>query len=497
MKKRVGMSGLTICLATCLALWGTHPAASESIEKRSSFSGQAISSRIADRTEEAWLLWKLGRKKEAREVALPLLEKNPDNPELMPLCASIYLDSGDMREARALIERMETLPGADPKSILEFKGTLLTLEGKPREAIGIYRTLLKDHPENWDYQRSYAALLATLNLWQESKEAYNDALGNEIRRHEIIWDYREVNQQASAAFDADYEYVLAPESLREYRLHQQLSVWLHPQFRFVARAIEEEYTKPTLGDAQKILKSIAGHYFRGDWLLNEYVMISPYLETDYMGGHAYQEEGCTLLFDSSVFNSNTGFYCGHLVRSPVESLVKIGRSNKFWTVNELKRFYPFVFGNLFELEWYWVRPEMNQVNGEPYLGYKLWDDVYGEVVLLERPHLSFNFHYKHAKWFEPFDGAEQVLDFIKAEEVYYGGFYMEERIGNIARVWGSISRTYDHKRRFYSTISNGGADLWIGNNIIMTFMYEYGYNVNGTLGPGCVQVMTTKLKVLF
>ena len=427
---------------------------------------------------------------------MPLLKKHPGNVELMQLGAMMYLEDGDLEEAREVIERLEAATG-DTTSLKEMKGALLSREGKGEEALEIFRALMKEYPDNWNYRREYAELYRRLGLWSEAKDAYYSVLENDSRRHEIIWDYKQILQEGSSVVDTNFEYIHAPESLREYTIEERVSLWAHRRVRVSASLYEEIYKKPPLGDADKILELIPGHMLKTDWILNGMVMLSGYWEVSYLDSHDFHETGISMHYEGEGFNSETGYRNNHLIRSPVESFKKKGRSDMFYTANEINQYYPFIFGNLFDLTWYRVRPETNQINGEESLGHRLVCDVFANVVILEKPYLSFNFHYKHAYWDEPFDRAQEVLDFIEAEEVYYGGFYFEHNIGEIMKFSGSITRTYDHKRDFYSTLSLASIEFWLRDNVQLLFSYEYDYNASGTLGQGDVQVMQTRARVLF
>ncbi|MDD2752285.1 MAG: hypothetical protein PHN59_04070, partial [Candidatus Omnitrophica bacterium] len=122
---------------------------------------------------------------------------------------------------------------------------------------------------------------------------------------------------------------------------------------------------------------------------------------------------------------------------------------------------------------------------------------YFSYTAWRQPYIAFNFHCKLTRWHKSFDGAEQVLDYIGAEHIYYGGFYLEKRFGKMLEVSASLSRAYDVKRKFYYTLSNIALDLWIRENIKSSLAFEYDNNINGTTGQGNSSIITSSIKALF
>ena len=132
---------------------------SDSVNERSSSSDSA-ESRPADielDIEEAWLLWKLDRKNEASEIILPLLEQVSDDPGLLEIGVSIYIETGDMLRARESFDRLKALKG-NSKRFLEIEAFLLGEEKKWDEALVLYNQLIEGDPQNWDLREARAQL---------------------------------------------------------------------------------------------------------------------------------------------------------------------------------------------------------------------------------------------------------------------------------------------------------------------------------------------------
>jgi len=98
---------------------------------------------------------------------------------------------------------------------------------------------------------------------------------------------------------------------------------------------------------------------------------------------------------------------------------------------------------------------------------------------------------------KPFNDAVNVLDFLEKEIVWYGGFSFRERFGDDIEFSAGVTRTNDNKLEFYSTLSNYTVEIWLMENMLAEFSYEYDWNVDGTLGSGDIQVATAKVKIFF
>lgn len=442
---------------------------------------------------------KVKKLKEARGIIMPLLEEHPRNVELLGLGALVSLEAGRTREADELIERFEAEAGEGDLRVKELKARLLVKQGKLNEALGVYDQLLKDDPDNWDYQVDQADVLVRLRMWRQAKGAYSSILGDDMRRKEILWDTREVYKEGSHSIDFDFEYLHGPNSLRQYRLAEGATAWISQNFRMTAQAFEEIHVRPASGsDFTKINEFVPGHRLGGEWFINEMFALSGYWETAYLGGEGYYEFGGKVQIEKGPFRSQTTYSFDHLVRDPVEGLEKEGRTDQLATVNEVMLFDRILVGHLFEVDWYRVSSDGNQINGKKYLGHKITNDVYTNITILPAaPYLSVNFHYRYGHWDKSFERANEVLDFIEDEQIYYGGLYLRERIGEMIEVAGSITRTYDHKREFYSTISTYAIDVWLRDNVLASIYYEYDRGSQGTLGEGDVQTLRGKVKVMF
>lgn len=424
------------------------------------------------------------------------MREHPRNKDLLQLAILIHLNEGDTKEAARLTERLEEETGED-KTVREFKAEIFLREGKLRKALRMIDRLMVDDPANRNYPRDRASILAELGRWQEAEAAYAALIVDGKTRNEMVWEYRAAAEEGSNAVRTGYDYVHAPESQRAYTITQDVTAWVLPRFRLTARGFEEIHTKRPLGATSGINRILPGHMLKGEVFLYGAGVLSADWQTVYMGGEDFHEFGCDLKIKKGDLNSSLGGTVNRLMRDPIDGLTQRGRVHRLRTQSDILFWDRVRLGDGFETEWYFTGDKENNVDNEEYLGFKVFNDAFIDLIILTRPYLSFNFHYRTGHWNKSFDGADQVLDFIADEGILYGGFYLEHRIGDMLELRGSFTRSYDHMRRFYSTLSNAAVDLWLRDDLRITFSYEFDYEVQGTVGSGDVQIIRIETKVLF
>ena len=352
-------------------------------------------------------------------------------------------------------------------------------------------------PTHFDIKKDYAYVLFQLKRWKQALTQYEELIKDRNTEKSIIWDYRSVLEQASNEVGITSEIIQAPESLREYINTQSFLVRISPKLSLRGDSFEELYTKRALGDTAAIRQRVYGHRLKMDWAADEHWSLGGDWESDYLNGEDSNELGLKADYHGQSLSSSLGYDYNHLVRGPLNGLMKEGHWDRVYLTNEAMLTQRLLIGDICDLEWYRVGKGQNEVNGKQSLGNKYTYDVYSNYLLFLKPYLSLNMHYKRGHWDKSFEGADRVLDFTGDESVYYGGIYQELPLGNFVKLSSSITRSYDEKRRFYSTLSNGTLELWVKKNLKAAIFYEYDLHINGTQGSGNLQDWKFKITYYF
>jgi len=459
-------------------------------------SDERTDSLLTRKTEEAWILTKLGRRGEAwKEVSL-LLKEFPDNPDLIQLGAMLSFDRGNIGRAKKLTKRLEGLLG-DDRRVKELKARWYLEEWKYKRALRIYDGLIKERPDNTDYKRDRAEILALLEMWPEAKKAYKGFAGGEVKNRAVIWDYRKSREEGGVEIIGDMDYFNAPESLRQHYIREGARFWLNDRARMTLLGFEEAHRKATLGATPAIREIIPGHIIKAEYFQNGICKISADWKASYNDHYTFHEFGCEWAVDRPDFRTKAGARWNQLVRDPVEGILLRCLKDTYYAGAELLILDRIIAGDRFWIERYSVAPSLNTINGKGYLGYKIFNEAYANVIIVPKPYITFNFTQMCGTWDKTFENAQQVIDFIGDEKIYYFGIQGEDRIGKIATISGGFTRTYDSKRKFYSSYSNAAVDLWVNENMKLSFSYEFGLNVQGVFGAGDIQVWMTKLRIIF
>lgn len=458
------------------------------------FSGQKFATRKL--LEEAWLLLKLGRFKEAKDIVMPIYKKKSYDKDLVLLAGFIFIETRDFQEAKECIDKLKVL-GEDPLTVKEMEARVFEAEGNFEKASFLLEELIKARPSNMNYKLDYAGILFSLRKWEKARGIYSELLKDDKIRSKIIWDYREILEEGGD-FLSGARFLHGPAALREWFIEEEVNYFVSPELKIGAEWNEAIYHREPSGDTISAVKrTLDSHRISGEWFYKDWLGLYGAWETVYPGETDVHGFEIYAKIKKSIFNTSTGYTHNGFVTSPVESFQKNASLNRFWHKNDIKIFDRINIGNDFDMEWYKIDREGNNINGESYLGRRDRNDSYINFIMLKKPYITLNFHHLYAHWDQPFDRAEDVLDFIEDERVYYGGVYFEERFGDKAELNISASRTYDHKREFQSTLINGGLDFWIKDWVKLTFLYEYDIDIEGRLGSGDVQAATARIKFYF
>ena len=446
--------------------------------------------------EEAVLLWKLGQHKEAQAKVTMLRQQNPNNTELLQLACMSALEQKDIKAARDLIAQLRAINEAKA-TIRGFEVSLAVLEYDWSQAARLLEEEILQDPRNTNIKKDYAYVLTQLKKWPQALVQYEELIKDKTFAKDIIWDYRLALGQVSRDVWFTSDVIQAPESLREYINTQSFLTHINPKLSLQIDSFEELYTKRSLGDTAAIRQRLYGHRLIVDWMANDYWSLGGDWELDYLNGENSNEVGFKADYHREKFKSTIGYDYNHLVRSPLNGLLKEGYLDRLYLNNELALTQRLALGDIIDLQWYRVNPGDNQVTGKRYLGNKYTYDIYGNYRLFSKPYLSMNMHYKRGHWDKTFEEADSVLDFTSDESVYYGGLYQELPLGSLAKFSSSVSRSYDQKRKFYSTLSNASLELWIKKNWKAVIFFEYDLHINGTQGSGNLQYWRFKIEHYF
>ena len=120
-----------------------------------------------------------GQAQEAKENLEKAKEQDPTSPEVTETAAKIALNGGDISEARAIMEKMESL--ADIISYMNNRAVALSKSGKSPEGIELYKKTFDSIPQDRNEVKAivkYNLALAMIkqNSLMDAQNAINDAL---------------------------------------------------------------------------------------------------------------------------------------------------------------------------------------------------------------------------------------------------------------------------------------------------------------------------------
>jgi hypothetical protein len=186
-----------------------------------------------------------------------------------------------------------------------------------------------------------------------------------------------------------------------------------------------------------------------------------------------------------------------LVLDPVESLSKEGTENIFTTQNRVLFFNRLEGGQELKNEWFYDNSSRNPAGQDDYLGRKITNDFYVNFIVLQKPVVAINYHYRMGYWRQSFLNADQVIPFLNQEQVHYGGFYTEHQLTPLLKWTGSVSRGSDRKRNVDYLVWYSDIDYWVGKHTKFECAYEYDYGDSGVSGSGNSQTITFSLSHYF
>jgi len=446
--------------------------------------------------EEAWLLWKLNKKQEAKEVVEQLLPYNPQNRDLLYLASIIYFDEDDLNKVQEFLDRLKNISGKT-KDTQSLRASLYVKQERWQEAEAVFSEMIEDFPEERDLQRDYAYVLSRLRKWEQSKLLYESLMEDPQKKDEIVWEYREVVEEGSNRVRMGFQYNHAPESLRQKITTQSYTQWIRPSVRIQGDIFEELYTKRVLGATSSTREWVIGSRLTADWFPSDRLKISGSWEAVQNSSEDSHQIGLAADYRYENMHAALSYQYNHFIRSPLESFEKKGRLDRLELINDIVLFKRLTVGHVLQNEWYRVDKAQNIVNDKESLGSKLINDGFIDIRLLEKPYISFYMHYKRSVWDKSFTRANEVLDFIEAERLYYGGISSQWKIGSRAGFSSSVTRLFDEKRNYYTTLSQADLNVWVKENLKTRVSYEYGYNIDGTSGSGNSQQMNFLMEYFF
>jgi len=460
----------------------------------SSYGAEAVTD-LDKRTEEVELLWKLDRKAEALSVIEELSSAGAQNARLDEVAAFIYLEKGNVSKAKERLSRLEKA-GVSTESIDLLRGGIYTAEEKWSEAKPVYQKLYSKPNRSDELAATYAYVLAQTNDWKESRDIYRTLLKGKNARKDWRQDYRYVIQEGAPKIESIFQYLHRPAGQRDYRFGQKGSYWVNPWLWLSAGMGEEVYRRGDFAGADAIKRLLMSHTLEAKLCYGRLASLAMGWRTSY-DKTDFQELFWRAKADTKRLRSEIKFDWNQLARDPIEGIAREGRIHRLEFANELRLHERFQVGDTFRLEWYRLPGRNNFVDGTGDLGWDHMNDVYANCVLLRKPYLSMNYHYRQSYWKQKFEGADTVLGFLPAEMAHYGGFYTEYPVGKWMEFAGSVTRGNDHKRNANYLYWYFETRVWIRDGMRVSFGYEYDKGDSGTAGPGDTQIMTTKGEIFF
>jgi len=466
------------------------------MKRPSSFSDATGSNAADTRVEEAWLLWKLGRKNEVRELIEPILDSGAADRGILEIAVLLYLEDGRISKAEEYLTRLEQM-APEEKGVRALRADMHVRQKRWKEALEAYARLVSEHPEDMDYRTGYAPLLERANRWVAAREEYDVLMADGKKRDALKWAYRNVLEQGAPGTYVNGYYLQGPDGLWEYRLTEGVRAWPAGSVRVSFEGFESSYRQKAIGTAPSMKQSPAGHTIHGMWFINPHLAAGGRWEASYVGPKDSHELEAFLRAELGGFHSEAGYAFNHLLRSPIEGLNKRAHSDKLYMENYVLLFDRIRPGHRLEIEWYRVPPGQNEINAKRHLGHNVVNNAFMDVIILPEPYFSLNVGYKHAHWYRTFSDADQIIGIFKDENAVSFGFYFEHRMWEIVRYFATMTRNLDYKRDVQATYSNFGVDVWVRENMKFSFMFEYFYGDSGVAGSGNSQAATAGINVYF
>ncbi len=463
--------------------------------------------------EEAWLLWKLGRKDEADALVTMLLRSYPRDPELLLLAITVKLNRGDIKWAQQLLDTLGSVIGRENPLYRDIASEVYLKLGKSDKACELVLGLCEQFPTRESYRRRYAELLSDLKKWPQAKEAYAKLDRLTLSNSDVAWDYHEAVSQGATAVRSDYMYYHGPQSLREYEFVQRASFWPFNNLQMEGRFFEEGHKMVTDGINEKV----TGHGLAGRLVYNPQIEILGGWEAAYNRDQIYNELFLGGDFrHNDIFHTTVGFTYNRLVRDPIEGLLTQSTYNSLVLAEEVLLSDELTVGNIFTTNWYNINPAFNPFTGDSDFGYKVFNDTYFSYLFYKKPDISFNMHFYPSHWHKPFADAQDIVDYIEDERVIYGGFHFSHRfqnsvearsdirdwrdfnlLRNQCELYSDLAEWRDVKRAYWSTIFTIGTNYWLTDYFAFNLQYMYGYNINGITGQGNASEFRGQANVYF
>lgn len=452
---------------------------------------------ISQEIDEAWLLYKLGRRKKLETRIAYLLNKKETKtyPALLHLAALIFLDKKDLKRARQIIIALEKAH-IEEKTLLEVKLSYYRAGGDFYKAEKFAKKLVSLYPQSLDYALSYAEVLVDLKKYPIAEKLYRDIIKRGKRNQDILRTWRSIYTLLKNNSSFQFIHRTLPQSLRHNLLSQGGQFWLNSNTRFTFNLKEEFYTQKAQAAVASLRKRINTATFKIEKKSSPLFTLAGQITSSNMEGENFWEEKLSLTREG-ILSAKLFYTYNHLIRDPIEGLNLQGRLNEVGLENRLTLRDNLYLNNSFNLKWYRIKKSANTINGKPSLGKKYTNDISLEYILLDKPFIALNFHYFVSHWEKSFSGAENLIDFIGDEAVYEGGFYCEKFLGSRGKIFATLTRKFDKKRNFYATLSSFGWEYYLNDKIKLSLNYEYSYEDNATTGAGNSQTIYGGIKIYF
>lgn len=459
---------------------------------------------LHQKIEELQILTKLGRTNEALGLGKELLKTHPHNIELAKVIISLYLDKGMTKEADDLITCLEQRNKLDGE-LEEYKLVLLMRENRWEEAYKLGGSLVEDSPRNIGYLRDYAYILTKLNLWPEATGAYYKIFESEKDKKDYpyndLWSARTAALEGRTLLWTDFLYEHDAKTERHYTWQANVRWWVAKHLRATIGAFKEYHRRGQYQDLPHLSANVTGVSASVDWFANSIFTITGEASLPHMNNYNDPEIGIKVVCDKDYYPSfyaEAGFVYNQLNRD-IDKITKQTRMNRFDSTVRITPFDRLSLTYLFAAEWMRINPVYNTYTGKGYMGRKVWNGGSANFTLFSQTmwSLSAVVDYFHAHWSEPFPQADQVLDFSKDEETLYGGLVGEVYLWSVARIVATGWRKYAAKRKFYSTLANMVADVWLSEDLVLKLFFDYKYKDNPRPDPGVSYDVYAMVKMLF
>ncbi|MCC6796765.1 MAG: tetratricopeptide repeat protein [Candidatus Hydrogenedentes bacterium] len=186
---------------------------------------------------EAEALLRTDRRFEAERSLRRFLEEMPDDVNATQLLARCLVQRGETDEAQALLSKLETATGSDPKhaeDLRDLRAALLVAEGADAEAEKTLRTQVSEHPSDFNVLRSLAHAVMRQGREDEAKQLLME-YAEKHTTDPATWvgvaqwwagtksenQWREASTCLTRALLADPNYVPALRAMLDIRLRQR------------------------------------------------------------------------------------------------------------------------------------------------------------------------------------------------------------------------------------------------------------------------------------